>query len=139
MTVAKSTTPRTAPLVIYVEIHSRLVAWWLTYAWRSRQLSESAATLADADLTVAAATCARALLETAAASWTDARRLANVWAPGQSRGPPSYDQQSLGARARFITELNELRFRGKFSDRAPTPKRCSAGSRAATSSAPSQS
>jgi hypothetical protein len=119
MTFAKTPTARTAPLVIYVEIHSRLVAWWLTYAWRSWQLADAAASLADADQTVPAATCARALFETAAAFWADAHRLADIWAEAKANGTPSFEQESLATRQRFVTEINEVQFGGKFSDRVP--------------------
>ena len=50
----------------FIEAHSRLVAWWLINAWRSKQLSEATWLLADSLQTIPAAACARALVETAA-------------------------------------------------------------------------
>lgn len=38
---AQNLTPKNVHLAPYVEIHSRLTAWWLTVAWRSAELSRS--------------------------------------------------------------------------------------------------
>ena len=66
-------------LGLYVEVHSRLVSWWLTNAWRSEQLARAAWKLGDSEQIVPAAACARSLLETAAAFWVDGRKLSELW------------------------------------------------------------
>ena len=107
------------PVTLDVEIHSRLIAWWLTYAWRSRQLAAAAATLADGEQSVPAATCARSLLETAAAFWVDAQKFAAIWKEAKAAGRPSLSHESLGFRSRFIDLLNEVQFGAKFSEHVP--------------------
>src|SRR5271165_2366138 len=62
-------------LALYVEVHSRLVSWWLTNAWRSEQASRAVWEFGDREQIVPAAACARSLLETAAAFWADSRKL----------------------------------------------------------------
>jgi SEC-C motif len=71
--------PKKITLALYVEIHSRLVSWWLTNAWRSEQLARAAWQLADSEQIVPAAACARSLVETAAAFWVDTRKLSELW------------------------------------------------------------
>ncbi len=66
-------------LAMYVEVHSRLVSWWLTNAWRSEQLARAAWGLGDSEQIVPAAACARSLLETAAAFWIESRKLGELW------------------------------------------------------------
>jgi hypothetical protein len=58
--------PEDAPVFPFVEIHTVLVAWWLTTAWRTRQLARAASALADSKDAIAAAACVRPLVETAA-------------------------------------------------------------------------
>ena len=66
-------------LSLYVSVHSRLVSWWLTNAWRSDQLAHATWKLGDSEQLIAAAACARSLLETAAAFWVDSRKLIELW------------------------------------------------------------
>jgi len=76
---SKNLESRNAHLVPFIEIHSRLVAWWLTTTWRSLDLAQSAWELTDAHRVISAAACSRALLETAAAFWCAAREMAEIW------------------------------------------------------------
>lgn len=117
--VAKAIGPRSAPLGLYVEIHSRMAAWWLTYAWRSTQLVRAASTLASAEHIIPAACCARALFETAAAFWIDARKVAEIWQDAKAAGVPSLEKETVAIRQRFIGYLNEVQFGAKFTDKAP--------------------
>src|SRR5690242_14020707 len=71
---AKGMTQKNKHLIPFIEIHSRLCAWWLTVAWRSTELARSTWSLGDRYEVIATAACARALLETAAALWCDARK-----------------------------------------------------------------
>jgi hypothetical protein len=66
-------------LALYVEVHSRLVSWWLTNAWRSEQLARATWQLADSEQIIPAAACARSLIETAAAFWVDTRNVSELW------------------------------------------------------------
>jgi hypothetical protein len=77
--VAHRVVPKKILLALYVEVHSRLVSWWLTNAWRSEQLARAAWRLGDSEQIVPAAACARSLLETAAAFWVDSRKLSELW------------------------------------------------------------
>jgi hypothetical protein len=62
--VADGVATRKIHLALYVEVHSRLVSWWLTNAWRSDQLARAAWALGDSGQIIPAAACARSLLET---------------------------------------------------------------------------
>jgi hypothetical protein len=62
-----------------MDIHSRLVAWWLTYAWRSQQLVKATWGLGDGMQIIPAAACSRSLLETSAALWVAAKKLRSAW------------------------------------------------------------
>jgi hypothetical protein len=73
-------------LAPFIETHSRLIAWWLMTLWRSSDLVESAWELGNAGRFISAAACSRALLETAAALWCDARDLAQLWCEKKLRG-----------------------------------------------------
>ena len=106
----------------FVEIHSRLIAWWLCYAWRARQLSSALAVLSDGDQTIAAAACSRALVETAAALWVDARKLESIWALTKAGGPPESDTDALVRRESLVAWLDEVQFGAKFDDRASEAK-----------------
>lgn len=75
----RNASPSNIWLLPYVEIHSRLIAWWLTYAWRSDELAKSAWDLGDSFRVLPAAACVRALTETAAAIWSDSVELRNAW------------------------------------------------------------
>ena len=57
---------RNALRALFIEVHSRLVTWWLVNAWRSKQLAEATWSLSDAMQIIPAAACARSLIETAA-------------------------------------------------------------------------
>jgi hypothetical protein len=43
----KSSQVPKAPLALFIEIHSRLITWWLINAWRSQQLASATWHLAD--------------------------------------------------------------------------------------------
>ncbi len=45
--VAHPVIPKKVCLALYVEVHSRLVSWWLTNAWRSQQLASAVWKLGD--------------------------------------------------------------------------------------------
>jgi hypothetical protein len=73
-------------LAPFIEIHSRLLAWWLTTVWRSLDLAQSTWELADSDRVTSAAACSRALLETSAAFWCKAKELDTRWKEIKVRG-----------------------------------------------------
>lgn len=107
----------------FVEIHTLLVAWWLTAAWRARQLSNVASALAASSEVIAAAACVRSLVETAAASWVDGRKIVAAWGDIKRAGEPSSDPEALHRRLVMMKVLNELMWGAKFDDRAPELKR----------------
>jgi hypothetical protein len=68
-----------ADAVIYPEIHTRLVAWWLIHAWRVVDLFDDTLTsLVQWRITVAPVT-ARALLEEVGCLLYEARQIEQVW------------------------------------------------------------
>jgi hypothetical protein len=109
--------PKKLLFALYVEVHSRLVSWWLTNAWRSEQLARAAWSLGDTEQIVPAAACARSLLETAAAFWIDARKLSELW---QSVKAESVEQ---GPQLKHWQDLTILIWRtmwgAKFDDKVP--------------------
>ena len=107
----------------FVEIHTLVIAWWLTIAWRTRQLARTALTLADAGDVVAAASCARPLVETAAACWVDGTKVVAAWDDIKRAGTPVTDSDAFARRSRMMKILNEVSWGAKFDDRAPDLKR----------------
>jgi hypothetical protein len=107
----------------FVEIHTVLVAWWLTTAWRARQLVRAASALTDSGDAIAAAACVRPLVETAAAFWVDGRKVIEAWDEIKRAGSPASDEEAFGRRSRLMRVLNELTWGAKFDERAPELKR----------------
>jgi hypothetical protein len=66
-------------LSLYIEVHSRLVEWWLVSALRAQQLALATTQLANASQFIAAAACARSLLETSAVAWVEATAMREEW------------------------------------------------------------
>jgi len=71
-------------LALFIEVHSRLVTWWLVNSWRSKQLAEATWELSNSMQVIPGAACARSLLETAASVWVDTTRLREVWSKRRS-------------------------------------------------------
>ena len=110
-------TRRNAHCAPYIEVHSRLVAWWLIYAWRSNQLVDSVWSLGDSHKLIPAAACARALLETAAALWYDAHTLQRLWKQikkSTSDTEPGRDYSHI-----LSVWLYEVCWGSKFDQRSP--------------------
>jgi hypothetical protein len=83
---ARNSTPKNCHLALFIDTHSRLIAWWLTTVWRSLDLAQSTWELVDGDRVISAAACSRALLETSAAFWCEAKELAGIWSEIKLRG-----------------------------------------------------
>jgi len=66
-------------MALFIEVHSRLVSWWLVNAWRSQQLTDATWHLGDSMQIIPAAACARSLLETAASFWIETKNLHQIW------------------------------------------------------------
>jgi hypothetical protein len=114
---------RQKPLAfLFVEIHTVLLAWWLTTVWRARQLTAAGLGLAHGDQAIAAAACVRPLVETAAAFWVDARKVADAWAEIKKTGDPASSPEALARRQRMVSLLTELTWGAKFDERAPRLK-----------------
>ena len=115
--VGNSQARRNSLLALFIEVHSRLVLWWLVNAWRSRQLAEATWQLADSLKFVPAAACARSLIETAASFWVDARKVCELWSGTKidysTHGP------SVSHRDALMLELNKLLWGSKFNDKVP--------------------
>jgi len=106
----------------FIEVHSILVTWWLTAAWRTRQLTEAGTILSEQAQTVAAAACVRALVETAAQLWVDARKLADAWGEIKREGSPTTDRDAARRRNDLMLVLNEVTLGSKFDDKVPDLK-----------------
>lgn len=104
----------------YVEVHTRAVAWWLTYVWRTNELRAAAVEQYRDKRMIAAAACARSLVETAAQFWVDTRKLAELWAVAKASTPPRAERRELPGCNALVRWLNEVQFGGKFDDRAAT-------------------
>ncbi|MEV7008903.1 hypothetical protein [Streptosporangium sp. NPDC051022] len=115
--------PQDAYSILFVEIHTVLVAWWLTTAWRARQLARAAMALTEAHDVIAAAACVRPLIETAAAHWVDGRKLVAAWDAMKSAGHPLTDADAFKRRGTLMAILNEVIFGAKFDNRAPELQR----------------
>jgi hypothetical protein len=104
-------------LALYVDIHSRLVGWWLTNAWRSEQLARATWALGDSGQIVPAAACARSLLETAAAFWVDSQKLSELWqsikVETAEQGPKVDHWHSL------TKQIFQMMWGSKFDDKVP--------------------
>jgi hypothetical protein len=112
----------------FVEIHGRVVVWWLLYAWRSRELMSAVAAHADDLHPIAAAACARSLVETAAALWVDARKLESAWREAKAAGSHAMTDRSLARSKPLLAWLNEVQFGGKFDDKAAPETKAAFGS-----------
>lgn len=112
--------PETSQLFAFVEIHQAMVVWWLTAAWRSRQLIEASRMLSKQQLMVPAAACARGLVETTAQFRADAIKIANAWSTLKgSTDPARVGETSFSGRTELLQVLHEATVGGKFDDKVP--------------------
>jgi hypothetical protein len=115
--VANHIPPKKILLALYVEVHSRLVSWWLTNAWRSEQLARAVWQLGDSEQIIPAAACARSLVETAAAFWADGRKLGELWrsvkAETAEHGPKLYHWHDL------TMQIWRMMWGAKFDNKVP--------------------
>jgi len=68
-----------SPSFLWLGVHTHLAAWWLLAAWRIADLVNGTRLVTDNGLTVPAASCARALLETSASIRLDVEKIADRW------------------------------------------------------------
>jgi SEC-C motif len=112
---------RQTTLALFIEIHSKFVSWWLVNAWRSRQLADATWQLSDPLQIIAAAACARSLVETAASMWVDTRKARETWDDAKrdcvKNGP------SIEHRDKLAMEVNCFLWGSKFDDKAPNLKK----------------
>lgn len=114
--------PERIRLFPFVEVHTALVAWWLTVAWRTRQLAEAGTSLLKESQPIASAACVRAFAETAAQFWVDSGRIAQAWDDIKAQGFPGFDADSYARRTAIMSVLNEVLLGSKFDDKAPDLK-----------------
>jgi len=100
--------------LVFVEMHTWLTAWWLMYAWRARQLATAVAQHYIADDIIAAAACARALVESAAAVWSDSRVLAEAWRAVKTDRSGLTESGAAARCQRMMTALWGIMFGSKF-------------------------
>jgi hypothetical protein len=105
------------PLALFIEVHSRLISWWLVNAWRSQQLANATWHLSDSRQLIPAAACARSLLETAASFWLEATNVRELW--NQTKLECATRPPDVNNWLRFRPLLNEIVWAGKFDKRAP--------------------
>ena len=104
---------------MFLEIHTVLVAWWLTIAWRVQQLSRAGSSLAEAGDVVAAAACVRPLVESAAALWSDGNSVVSAWDEMKRGGDPLRQDSALPQRDAFMETLSQIIWGAKFDSRSP--------------------
>lgn len=73
-----------AAAVIYPELHTRLVSWWLVHAWRSIDLLQDTIENLRQWRISSGAVTARALLEEAGSLAEEGRKLAEAWRVGKA-------------------------------------------------------
>jgi len=73
-----------AAAVVYPELHTRLVSWWLVHAWRSVDLLEDTLENLLRWRITSGAVTARALIEEAGSLTDEARKLADGWKVGKA-------------------------------------------------------
>jgi hypothetical protein len=104
---------------LWVPVHSGLVAWWLLTSWRVRQLTDASIELLRSGQVIAAAACARSLLETAAAARYDTRRLMDYWSECRRFAPTLGRPVPTTAYRALHDYLLEMMFGGKFKGDLP--------------------
>lgn len=75
-----------AGAVIYPELHTRLVSWWLVHAWRGVDLIEDTLDNLRRWRITSAAVTARAVVEEAGALADEARKIAAAWTVAKAAG-----------------------------------------------------
>lgn len=84
-----------ADAVIYPELHTRLVTWWLVHAWRSADLlADTLDNLARWHITSGAVT-ARAVLEEAGSLVDEQNAIAQAWRTGKAAAKDSMKRPTL--------------------------------------------
>jgi hypothetical protein len=113
----KDSSPKNFYLAPFIDTHSRLIAWWLTTFWRSLDLAQSTWELTDAHRVISAAACSRALLETSAAFWCEAKELADIWREIKLRG--IHTESALQDWRELNNWVWQTTYGAKFNSRAP--------------------
>jgi hypothetical protein len=112
--------PDTEQFFAFVEVHQLMVAWWLTTAWRTRELVDAWRLLAQGNLLIPAAACSRSLVETAAQFRADAIKIGSAWHKvKESTDPARVNETSLAGRLNLREVLYEVVLGGKFDDKVP--------------------
>jgi hypothetical protein len=91
-------------------------------AWRTRQLARAGRELAEAQQVVASAACVQPLVETAAASWADAKKVGEAWQEMKLAGGLACNPDAFNQRNGMIQLLNQVTLGSKVDDRAPELK-----------------
>ncbi|RYP84334.1 hypothetical protein EKO23_15965 [Nocardioides guangzhouensis] len=110
--------PSTKVLFPFVEVHQTMSVWWLTAAWRSRQLLVTADWTLNQDLIVPAAACARGLAETAAQLHADAVKVAAGW-DALKLAMTGEEGAGFDERNALLGILTDATMGGKFDEKAP--------------------
>ena len=114
--------PETRRLFPFVEVHQTMSVWWLTAAWRARQLLLAADWTSQHDLVVPAAACARGLAETAAQLHADVLKVAAGW-DALKRAMTADDGAGFAERIDLLQILTEATMGGKFDEKVPELRR----------------
>ena len=109
----------------WVDVHSRLTAWWLVSAWRSLELSEVTLEQIQHGRKTAASACARSFLETVATHWADAQELAKLWDVAKAHVPNK--RTKIGGWSKMTEQLWQIQYGGKFDEKVPDLKKIFSG------------
>ena len=98
-----------AAAVTYVELHTRLVSWWLIHAWRSVDLlADTLASLLDWRITSSAVT-ARAVIEETGCFLDELLKIAEAWSEAKEAVVPDQERPQV-VRDALLSVVNQASF-----------------------------
>ncbi|MFG1921829.1 hypothetical protein [Cryptosporangium sp. NPDC048952] len=98
-----------AAAVIYPELHTRLVSWWLTHAWRVLDLATCAVDAVWQWRLPSAAVASRAVLEETGSLLRESQKFGVAWAEAKKLEPDAL-QRPASVRRLFTDELIQAGF-----------------------------
>lgn len=108
-----------SPSFLWLGVHTHLAAWWLLAAWRIADLVNGTRLMTDNGLTVPAASCARALLETSASIRLDVEKIADRWKECRVHHP-SFEQPVPSKEFKDLNDyVMKALYAGKWEEAPP--------------------
>jgi len=104
---------------LWLTVHTYLTAWWLISAWRVQQLTDAATALLENGQLVAAASCSRSLVETAATLLMDEGEVRQRWSECRRFAPTLAHPLPSDPYRKLHDYVAEMMFGGKFREELP--------------------